>query len=162
MFHQGRARYAQREVIPEGAFTGGIRLRGYARPNNNQIEKACVCHGQTKNKITDVNKQVASILESHGYTAYTIEVYFEHKPPMIFKSITGTSVDQYEIIYNDLLNELSEEHISMLEYIQIEHLNGEVYEFTEKEIEEIKIVFRELSKGGFSQKKNSYMLNPWN
>lgn len=140
---------------PNGAFAGGIRLRGYTKPRENKIQKACAHARPKKIKTNDIEDNVKEIIKKHNMHTYTMEAYFEHSPPKIFKEITSINNDKYNIIYTVLLSNLCEAEIETLEWIQIEYMDGSIDEITN--IDEIKSTFLELYNGGYSNKANIFI-----
>jgi hypothetical protein len=157
MFHE----HAQ-EVVPPGAFPGGIKLRGYKRPTDNELRHSCTGHKSPD--VSDMDLVAAQIMEKHGFKAYTIEVYFSHSPPMISRSSASSDADEFAIVYADL-DDLPIKKIEMIEMIQIEYTDGEVYEFSDEEIAELKTVFTAMQRGGFAEKSSNVpIIHPmmWN
>lgn len=143
------------EPVIEVEFPHGIQLKGYTCLADEINNKECRCSKKPKpkQKITAIDNRAIKILEKQGVTAYTIEIYFIDHSPLIYKGIIDLTADPYSVIYDNLSDSFLH-NIKRLEYIQIEYIDGELYEFTDKDIEEIKYVIGKLKKGGFIKNNN--------
>ena len=143
-----RRRNPMYEPVIEADFPQGIQLKGYTRPADENNSKECRCSKKPKQKLNAIDNRAIKILEKQGVTAYTIEIYFIDYPPLIYKGVIDLMKEPHFIIYDNLSGPFLH-NINKLEYIQIEYIDGELYYFTDKDIEEIKYVIGELIKSGF-------------
>ena len=147
-------RHRELEQPQEETFPGGARLRGYTRPKVNS-SKVCVCCMPTQPNA-DIDKNIGVLAEKYGLIAYTIELHFSHCAPLIIRDRASTRATKYDIV-TDVLITLDESQIQMIEEIQIEYLGGSTYELSQTEIDEIRLIISELTKGGYIVQKNNYI-----